>query len=566
MNVSAATCTAAWSAVQQLAGRFWAWRSAQQPRSYDDVCRIERPSGWRPDWRLTTIREYHDAIRTFDMRCRALDTSDADLAVRVDHRLLASAIARVNWELKIIRSWQRDPWFYVDQSIGVVVDLLLAPPPFDLGRRAAVIAALLGVAPMTRSGMAAGARTFRTEFIASAVSRLGDIGDQVCRTAALLERHFGPDMPRLTAAAESAAAALTGYREWLAGLPSRVTTDRTGPSEFQFFLSRVALLPYTPDDLVRLGRDERNRAMALEAVATGPQAAGETPTIRAADQSERHGRAEREVRAWYAERGLLNLPGWLNNYTVATLPDYLTPLSWLAVTDDLTSPSRLGENAVTYVPPPAADLPLFDRLNLIDSRLGILHEGCHYYQLAWSWTHPDPIRRHYYDSAANEGLAFYNEEMLMTTGLLGDSPIARREVHRLMRLRASRVAVDVRLATGELGIDAAARVLVDEGGLDPDTARQEAAFFAATPGQGLSYQVGKTQIHRLLADAATRHGAGFGLGELHDYLWLNGNVPLSLSRWEFLGLRDELDQADALAPTDDQAFGPEGVMTGGPAY
>jgi len=64
--------------------------------------------------------------------------------------------------------------------------------------------------------------------------------------------------------------------------------------------------------------------------------------------------------------------------------------------------------------------------------------------------------------------------------------------------------------------------------------REEAAFFAATPGQALTYQVGKTQIVALLSDASRRDG--FSLRDFHDRLWLEGNVPIALQQWEALGV------------------------------
>jgi uncharacterized protein (DUF885 family) len=81
--------------------------------------------------------------------------------------------------------------------------------------------------------------------------------------------------------------------------------------------------------------------------------------------------------------------------------------------------------------------------------------------------------------------------------------------------------------------------------MDAATAREEAANFASTPGQAISYQVGKLQILRLLADARTRQGDRFSLRAFHDFLWKNGNVPLALLRWEYLGLRDDVDRLDA---------------------
>ena len=247
------------------------------------------------------------------------------------------------------------------------------------------------------------------------------------------------------------------------------------------------------------------------------------------------------VRRFYVEHGLLSQPESLGHYLTAPLPPYLEPISWLGVTDDLTSEKRVGENGVSYVPEPGPELPYFYAANARDPRCGIVHEGAHYQQLALSWRHPDPVRRHYYDSGANEGIAFYNEELMLQAGLFEDKPSTRPVIYSFMRLRALRVEVDVRLALGAMSIEEAAQYLERRVPMDRGTAREEAAFFAATPGQGLTYQVGKSQILNFLADASRLEGDDFALQQFHDYLWLNGNVPIVLLRFERLGLRDEWD-------------------------
>lgn len=71
----------------------------------------------------------------------------------------------------------------------------------------------------------------------------------------------------------------------------------------------------------------------------------------------------------------------------------------------------------------------------------------------------------------------------------------------------------------------------------------------------LSYQIGKLQVHDLLAAAQLRDGDGFDLMTFHDRLWREGNVPLALQRWELLGDRTQLDEADALAGGTDRGSG-----------
>ena len=52
--------------------------------------------------------------------------------------------------------------------------------------------------------------------------------------------------------------------------------------------------------------------------------------------------------------------------------------------------------------------------------------------------------------------------------------------------------------------------------------------------------MGKLQILGFLADARRAAGDGLDLKAFHDALWINGNVPIALQRWESLGLADQV--------------------------
>jgi hypothetical protein len=242
------------------------------------------------------------------------------------------------------------------------------------------------------------------------------------------------------------------------------------------------------------------------------------------------------------------------------MPSYLLPLAALGVTDDLTSVTRLDQDAVSYLRPAAADLGYFELATARDPRPILVHEGVpgHYAQRALSWSHENPIRRHYYDSAANEGIAFYAEEMMLRAGFFDDSPRTREILCNFMRLRALRVEVDVHLATGDLTIEEAAGYLEERVPMDRATALAEATFFAANPGQAISYQAGKLQITRFLSEARQTEGDSFSLRRFHDALWKNGNVPIALQRWEYLGLDDEIRELDRRATPESGQTGSVG--------
>ena len=227
------------------------------------------------------------------------------------------------------------------------------------------------------------------------------------------------------------------------------------------------------------------------------------------------------------------------------MPAYLAPLRFLGVLDDLTDEFRLDSDGVSYVPPPSPELPYFYAANARDPRAGIVHEGAHYQQLSLSNAHPNPLRRRYYDSGPNEGIAFYNEEYLLQAGLFDDAPHTRAVIWNFARLRALRVEADVHLATGAMSLDDAVDFFVRRVPMDRQTAFEESCFYAGNPGLALSYQTGKLQLISLVAAAVERDGEDFSLRRIHDAIWRDGNVPFSLLRWQLLGDRSVLDAIDA---------------------
>ena len=150
----------------------------------------------------------------------------------------------------------------------------------------------------------------------------------------------------------------------------------------------------------------------------------------------------------------------------------------------------------------------------------------------------DPVRRHYYDSGPNEGIGFYTEEMMMMAGLFEDSPGTRQIIYSFMRLRALRVEVDVKLALNQFSLPQGAHYLSDTAPMTFDAATGEAALFASTPGQAITYQIGKIQIMKMLSDAAAE-GAAFFVAAVPRLCMEQRQIP-SLQRWELLNDASEV--------------------------
>jgi uncharacterized protein (DUF885 family) len=528
------------AALTQLAERFWTWRAGTQPLSGDDITRIPRPAEWLPDWSPGAVAAQRKATAGFVAAWKAIDTTGWSTPARVDYRLMGAAIERVRWELEITRLWRRDPAFYLDQTVGSLFDALLSPAPFDPERTHRIVRRVERIPTTLREGKANLTEAVGP-FAALAVESVSEIRPRletvVRELTPLLQ---GPDARRFAPAMEAAAVALEQYRDWLRQqLPALPVRTAVGRAAYVGFLGRIAMVPWSPEQLVAMARQDFERAVSFETYERNRDRNLPELSIfpSAAAQEARADSDEARVRRFLVEHRILSVPDWLHHYRTPPIPSYLAPIASWGVDDDLTSETRLDQDGVSYRPPPSAKLPYFYLATAKDPRPLMVHEGIpgHYMQLALSWANPDPIRRRYYDSNANEGIGFYAEEMMLQAGFFDDSPRTREIIYNFMRLRALRVEVDVKLALGEFSLEQAARYLERTVPMDRETALGEAASFAARPGQAITYEIGKLQILQFLADARLRDGDHFSLQAFHDNLWKNGNVPISLLRWEYRG-------------------------------
>jgi Bacterial protein of unknown function (DUF885) len=537
--------------LDQLASEFWTWRAQYRPFTFDDVPRMEHAAGMR-DWSPAAVAKRRVDLAEFERRWTAMPTGGWPVARIVDYRLMGSAIARIRWELDVNPRWQRDPTFYVEQTVDALQEELMPPPPFGDARSREIVArtenipSILEHAKLNLKAIA--------PFAQLTIALLADIDARLAR----VERSASPlltsddERARFRVAIAAAGKALVNYREWLKqNLPNMRQDFVLGDKAYGFFLHHVALLPYTPQQLLTMARQDFERVLAMQSYEH--QRDLHAPELKlpatAQDESARMTREDANIRRYMTEHQILTVPPDLPHWTVRLAPDYVAALDGFGETDDFTGPSRLHQNGVRWIQPPSNDLPYFWKAYAQDPRTTGVHEGVpgHFFQLSLSWRNPDPIRRQYYDSGANEGLGFYAEEMMLAAGLYDDSPRSREIIYSFARLRALRVEVDVKLALGEFTIAQAADYLARTVPMDRKTAEGEAASFATAPGLGIAYEIGKLQIERNLAERRLQRGDKFTLREFHDYVWSNGNVPLSLQRMELLGLDDDVKKVDELA-------------------
>ena len=254
--------------LEHLGAEFWEWRDATSFRTSDDIPRIERPVRWLPRFDPASVDEQRRELADFVERWRATDAARLPIPDQVDHRLLGSALARVRWELDVLRNWERDAVFLTSQILGPWFDLLLVPAPFGAARQADLVTVLEAVpravdqaiANLERAGVAALARV--------AAAELDGIGSRLADSVAALGAHVHVKTATALAEAQPAAsAALTRYAQWL-----EASADRLGPEvvvgrdAFVWYLRHVALVASEPEELVRGALQEYRRAIAAETI------------------------------------------------------------------------------------------------------------------------------------------------------------------------------------------------------------------------------------------------------------------------------------------------------------
>src|SRR5206468_4897416 len=304
---------------------------------------------------------------------------------QVDYKLIGSALARLHWELDVNPRWKRDPNFYIAQTLTPIAEALTVPVPYDESHSREIltrienIPSILEEAEVNLANPPAPFASVAAQALENIRPRLQQMARALLRSTTLKEQEFN-------GAVERAAGALEHFREWLQEkLPSLPNETALGRGAYVFFLKSVALMPYSPEELSAMGRQEWNRAVAFEAYEKNRNK--DVPPLKIADNIDNwiKDAASRElsIRKFLQNRDILTVPDWVQHFMLQPMPGYLRPVQDFASMVDFTSPSRLKSNGSRYVTEPSPDAGYFIRATAQDPRPLTVHEGIpgHYFQL-----------------------------------------------------------------------------------------------------------------------------------------------------------------------------------------
>ena len=128
-----------------------------------------------------------------------------------------------------------------------------------------------------------------------------------------------------------------------------------------------------------------------------------------------------------------------------------------------------------------------------------------------------------------EGWAHYCEEYMKEIGF-DNSLESRFEQTIGMIWRATRMILDIKLASGEISFEEAVDYLIEQTGMDKQVALIEVNEYAERPTYFLSYYIGKHMILKLKRELIKKLGNNFNEGKFHDVLLYGGNVPMRYAK------------------------------------
>jgi uncharacterized protein (DUF885 family) len=487
-------------------------------------------------------------LKQMRARLRAIPLSELTFERAQEHDLLMARIERERIDLEEVRSWERNPGFYLDLVAGSVLAVLerdfTSPCERVLlaTRRLRLVPEVLRAA---RVNLKDPPRLYTEVAIAQFTGALSFYRTTI---PALTTQCREPLLHADLAEADSLAVhAVEEFVEELRSdvLPRAGDSFALGRDLLQRRLAASELESAPVESLLAAGwralGDTRARmakvagritpggevALALDSVRSDAPPAGQLVPFVASQLD--------TIRAFLRKHAILTLPS-AEDLAVRETPAFQRNLNFASMDAPGVWEKHATQAYFNVTPADSAwsDAERRDHLaffNRSAAQIVAIHEALpgHYYQFL-ALQHVDSRLRQALRSTANtEGWAHYCEEMMVEQGYGAGDPRIELAQLDLALQRIGRLIAAISLHTGRMSVAEAGRMFEDSCYMAPVNAAREARRGALDPGY-LAYTLGKWRILQIRDEAQAMLGPAFRLSEFHDVLLRQGGVPLPLAR------------------------------------
>jgi len=98
----AASAASALGNYEDLTALFSEWRAFERPALRDGA----------PDYTAATLARKHQQLKTFQSRLQAIKPDAWPIPQQVDYQLLRAEMNGLDFDLRVLKPWERDPAFY----------------------------------------------------------------------------------------------------------------------------------------------------------------------------------------------------------------------------------------------------------------------------------------------------------------------------------------------------------------------------------------------------------------------------------------------------------------------
>jgi uncharacterized protein (DUF885 family) len=508
---------------------FEQWREFEHPVMRNNV----------PDYSASAMATKAAALHQWRKRLDAIDPRSWPIEQQDDYKLVRAEMNGLDFNLRVLRPWARDPAFYVNVfSSRSDIPWREGPVPYpeielynyhfpldadaqrDLTRKMGIIPAFLSEAKENLKASNArdlwvyGEEELRNQSRTLALLEAGTL------TVRTLAQHQQADLtgtsPELRAAVSAARKATDELVAWLEKLaPTKTGPSGVGKENYTWYQQNVHFIPYNWDDEVVLLRRELERAQAslrLEEHHNRNLPPLEPATDAAAFDKMARDRLDKFV-------------DFLIKQEIIPDKTYIKP--------------ALAEELGSFVP--EDQRVFFTRVTHREPMLLLSHDY-HWIDLGRmrDEPNPSPIRRqallfNIWDNRA-EGFATAFEELMMHVGLYDDNPRARELVWIMLANRAARGLASLYVQANQFTLEQAGRFHAEwtprgwaKSG-DSLTAFEQ-LLYLRQPGYGSCYITGKLLVDRLIMEYGNqqdRAGKPFVLRDFLDRFNNEGMIPVLL--------------------------------------
>lgn len=523
---------------------FQQWREFEHPVMKNNV----------PDYSASAMAAKAAALPRWRERLDAIDPKSWPMEEQNDYKLVKAEMNGLDFNLRVLRPWARDPAFYVNifpsrsdipWREGPVpypeIELynyhfpLDADAQKDLTTKLGMIPALLAeakenlMASNARDLWVYGEEELRNQSHTLAALEAGTL------TVRTLGAHQHADVSgtsqELRAAVAGARKATDEFIRWLEKLaPTKTGLSGVGKENYTWYQQNVHFIPYTWDEEVVLLRRELERAQSalrLEEHHNRNLPPLEPAADAAAFDKMAHDRLDKFVDFLIKQEIIPDKP-------------YIKPALAEELGHFIPADQRVFFSQVTHREPM---LLLSHDYHWID--LGRMRDE----------PNPSPIRRqallsNIWDNRA-EGFATAFEELMMHVGLYDDNPRARELVWIMLANRAARGLASLYVQTNQFTLEQAGQFQAEWTPRGWAKAKDsltvfEQLLYLRQPGYGSCYITGKMLADELITDYAHQQdlaGKPFVLRDFMDRFNNEGMIPVSVMELE-------------MVPGSTRAFGP----------